>query len=202
MPDSKHISTKEYSGPDRRKNLPTMELWQENIRALNQLDLSNCQMRYALTEDGLVFLLRFENDVPVGRLHFVFPEIDKDNLVRSGWRKFVLTLSITDEGRLSIDMWGRFEKDSVPLDVKTLFVRDLGLGVGLAEDKVSFTDTRDGTVVDSTLAEILEAKLKSGEPKYARKDDNVRDVSVEGIVAILTRYFKDSAVRRRILPGQ
>ena len=200
MPE--HISTKGYDGPDRRKNLPTMELWQENIRALNQLDLSNCQMRYALTEDGLVFLLRFEDQVPVGHLHFVFPAIDKDTRVRSGWRKFVLTLSITDEGRLSIDMWGRFEKDTVPLDVKTLFVRDLGLGVGLAEDKVTFTDARDGTVVESTLAEILDAKLKSGEPKYARKDDNVRDVSVEGIVAILTRYFKDSAVRRRILPSQ
>ncbi|MCD6499165.1 MAG: hypothetical protein J7M25_12815 [Deltaproteobacteria bacterium] len=194
-------SGQDYTGPDRRKNLPTMELWQENIRALNQCSLSNCQMRYALTSDELTFLVRFENEIPVGRLNFVFPDVDKDRLVGDGWKRFVLTVSITDEGRLSVDLWGRYERDSVPLDIKGKFVRDIGLGIGVAEDVVSFVDTRNGTTEDNTLQQILDTKLKSGEPKYARKDDSVSSISVEGMIAVLTRYFKDSAVRRRVLPG-
>jgi len=188
-----------YAGPDRRKNLPTMELWQENIRALSQCNLSNCQMRYALTADELTFLVRFENEIPVGRLNFVFPDVDKDRLVGDGWKRFVLTVSITDEGRLSVDLWGRYERDGVPLDIKGKFVRDIGLGIGVAEDVVSFVDSRDGSTEESTLQHILDTKLKSGESKYARKDDSVSSISVEGMIAVLTRYFKDSAVRRRVL---
>ncbi len=195
------IRTKNYTGPDRRKNLPTLELWQENIKALNQLSLFSCKMRYAMTPDGITFLLRFEDQVPVGALQFVFPDVDRDRLVKDGWVRFVLTLTVTVEGTLAVDLWGRYERDTVPLDVKVAFVRDIGLGVGVGTDEVSFTDVRDGTVVTSSFKEIIEARLKTGEPKYARKDDQAHDISVEGMVAVLTRYLKDSAVRRRVLPS-
>ncbi len=199
MPDA--IRTKNYTGPDRRKNLPTLELWQENIKALNQLNLYSCRMRYAMTPDGITFLLRFEDQIPVGALQFVFPDVDRDRLVKEGWVRFVLTLTVTVEGTLAVDLWGRYERDTVPLDVKVAFVRDIGLGVGVGTDEVTFTDARDGTVVASSFKEIIEARLKTGEPKYARKDDRVHDISVEGMVAVLTRYLKDSAVRRRVLPS-
>lgn len=198
MPDQ--IRTRDYTGPDRRKNLPTLELWQENIKALNRLSLQSCRMRYAMTPDGITFLLRFENEIPVGALQFVFPDVDRDRLVRDGWVRFVLTVTVTVEGTLAVDLWGRYERDTVPLDVKVNFVRDIGLGVGVASDTVSFTDVRDGSVVTSSFKEIIEARLKTGEPKYARKDDTVHDISVEGMVAVLTRFLKDSAVRRRVLP--
>ena len=196
----KHIETPGYRGPERRKNLPTMELWQENIKALNQCQVSNCQMRYALTSEELAFLMRFEDAIPHGHLHFVFPEIDRQTLVSEGWVKFVLTLSINDTGRLAVHIRGRYERDSVPLDVSVEFTRDIGTGVGVESDSVSFIDARDESRVDATLAQILDVRLKSGDRKYARKDDDVSSISVEGMINVLARYFKDSAVRRRILP--
>jgi hypothetical protein len=196
----KQIETPGYTGPERRKNLPTMELWQENIKALNRCQVSNCQMRYALTAEELAFLMRFEDQIPIGHLHFVFPEIDREKLVAEGWNKFVLTLSINDEGKLSVHIRGRYERDGVPLDVSVEFTRDIGTGVGVENDTVSFIDARDESRVDASLAEIIEVRLKSGDRKYARKDDEVSSVSVEGMVNIIARYLKDSAVRRRILP--
>jgi hypothetical protein len=196
----KQIQTPGYTGPERRKNLPTMELWQENIKALNQCEVGNCQMRYALTPEELTFLMRFEDEIPVGHLHFVFPEIDRSSLVSQGWARFVLTLGISVEGELSVEIRGHYTRDNVPLDVRAKFVRDIGAGVGIATDEVSFIDKRDSSEHPTTLEAIMGEKLKSGDLKYARKDDDVRSVSVEGMVAILSRFFKDSAVRRRILP--
>jgi hypothetical protein len=195
------MTNEQYSGPERRKNLPTMELWQENIRALNQNSLRSCQMRYAVTRDKVTFIMRFEDEVPVGRVNFVFPVLDERALVADGWSRFVLTVSISDAGRLAVEMWGRYERNNVPLDVKAVFVRDIGLGVGIAADEISFTDARDGSTETTSLAAVVDAKMRSGERKYARKGDDVRQVSVESIIGILTRYMKDSAVRRRVMPS-
>lgn len=189
-----------YGGPDRRRNLPTMELWQENIKALNEAHLTNCQMRYALAEGSLAFYVRFENEVPVGKLNIVFPEVDKQILAGEGWAKFVLTVTINDEGRLAIDAWGRYERDAVPLDVKVEFVRDIGLGVGIGTDVVQATDARNGESVESTLHDIIDTTLKDGERRYSRKDDEVTTVSVEGMIAIINRYLRQHATARKVLP--
>jgi hypothetical protein len=190
----------QYGGQDRRKNLPTMELWQENIKALNEAHLTNCQMRYALAEDSLAFFVRFENEVPVGKLNIIFPEVDKRILAGEGWAKFVLTVTINDEGRLAIDAWGRYERDQVPLDVKVEFVRDIGLGVGIGTDLVQVTDARNGEVTETTLREIIDETLKDGERRYSRKEDDVTTVSVEGMIAISSRFLKQLAIRRKVLP--
>lgn len=197
---NEQVRTSGYSGPERRKNLPTMELWQENIRALNQCQVSKCQMRYALTAQELTFLMRFENEIPIGRLNFIFPSLEKDDIISEGWQTFVLTLGISEEGTLSVEIRGHYNRDGVPLDTRVRFVRDLGAGVGVAEDSVTFTDRRDGSSHPATLNEIIAIKLKSGEPKYARRDDDIKTLSIEGMVAVLCRYMKVSAVRRRVLP--
>jgi hypothetical protein len=189
----------DYTGPDRRKNLPTIELWQENIKFLNQSGLTNCQMRYALVSGKLSFFVRFENEIPIGKLDILFPEVDEKMLEAEGWSKFVLTITINDEGRLLIELWGHYERDGVPLDVKVDFARDIGLGVGLAMDQVAVTDTRNGEVTTATMKEIIDERLKDGERRYARKDDDVMNVSVEGMVAIGCRYLKQLAVRRRAI---
>ncbi len=197
---NQQVKSSGYSGPERRKNLPTMELWQENIRALSQCQVTGCQMRYALTPQELTFLFRFENQIPMGRINFLFPSIERESVVSECWQTFVLTLGISDEGKMSVEIRGFYNRDGVPLDVRVQFVRDLGVGVGIVEDSVSYTDRRDGSTHSSTLAEIISTKLKSGDPKYSRKDDDVKNISVEGMVAVLCRYMKVSAVRRRVLP--
>jgi hypothetical protein len=192
-------SNPSYGGPERRKNLPTLELWQENIKALNAAGLTNCQMRYALSGGNLSFFVRFENEVPVGKLNIIFPEVDHRILTGEGWAKFVLTVTINDEGRLVIETSGRYERDQVPLDVKILFERDIGLGVGIGTDQIQATDARNGEVSETSMREIIDEKLKDGERRYSRKDDEVTTVSIEGMVAIASRYLKQLATRRRVL---
>lgn len=189
-----------YAGPERRRQLATMELWQENIKALNQGGLTNCQMRYALNDDQITFIVRFENEVPSGHFDLVFPELDPETLRGEGWRKLVLTITISDEGRMALELWGRYEREEVPLDVKVIFERDVGLGVGIAKDLIDVTDARTAEIVKSSLQEIIGETMKDGERRYARKGDEVGTISVEGMVAVLNRYLKQIAVSRRLLP--
>jgi hypothetical protein len=190
---------KNYKGPERRNELPTMELWQENIKSLNSNNLTNLQMRYALSGSDLTFLVRFENEVPSGKLDLVFPEMEHANLIEEGWQKFVLTIFINDEGELKIEMRGRYERDEVPLDVKLEFTRDIGMGVGIDIDVIQMTDTRSGESGETSLGEIIDEHLKDGERRYARKNDETTNVSVEGMVAILSRFLKQFSVSRRVL---
>ncbi len=194
------IDTPGYKGPDRRTQLATMELWQENIKALNQAGLTNCQMRYALNDGAITFIVRFENEIPMGMFNFHFPEFDQAHLAAAGWVKFVLTITINDEGKLGIEMWGRYERDEVPLDVKMMFERDIGLGIGIAKDVISSTDDRNAEIVETSFQAIISEKMKDGEPRYSRKNDDVQSVSVEGMIAILGRFLKQLAVSRRMLP--
>ncbi|MFH2008764.1 MAG: hypothetical protein ABI333_19410 [bacterium] len=190
---------KGYAGPDRRKQLPTMELWQENIKSLNQNNLTGCQMRYAFTDGKLTFLVRFEDAIPAGKLDLIFPELEHKLLVEEGWTKFILTITINDEGKLAIEMRGQYERDGVPLDVKLVFTRDIGLGLGIESDTISITDTRTAETVNTTVTAIIDDKLKDGERRYARKNDEVTSISVEGMIAILSRFLKQHAVANRVL---
>lgn len=190
-----------YSGPERRKQLATLELWQENIKELNRGGLTNCQMRYALAAEQVTFIVRFENEVPSGQFSVIFPELDPQALTTDGWQKLVLTITINDEGRLVIELWGRYERDSVPLDVKLFFERDVGLGVGVAKDTMEATDARNAETIRASFQAILGETMKDGESRYARKGDEVNNVSVEGMLAILGRYLKQLAVSRRMLPS-
>lgn len=194
------ISPPEYNGPERRKPLPTMELWQENIKALNQGGLTNCQMRYALNDDQITFIVRFENEVPAGKFDLVFPSLDPKALKVEGWQKLVLTITISDEGRMAVELWGRYERDEVPLDVKILFERDVGLGVGITRDSIEATDARTAETVKTSFQAVIGETMRDDERRYARKDDEVGTISVEGMVAVLGRYVKQLAVSRRHLP--
>ncbi|MDY0003615.1 MAG: hypothetical protein RBU30_20115 [Polyangia bacterium] len=195
------MTTKEgYSGPERRRPLATMELWQENVKALNQGGLTNCQMRYALTEEQSTFIVRFENEVPAGHFDLVFPFLDPKALEAEGWKKLVLTISINDEGRMAVELWGRFEKEEVPLDVRILFERDVGLGVGITKDSIDATDARTAESVKTSFQEVISETMRDDERRYARKDDEVGTISVEGMVAVLGRFLRHQAVSRRLLP--
>jgi hypothetical protein len=176
-----------------------MELWQENIKSLNANNLTNCQMRYILSGGDLTFLVRFENEIPVGRLDLVFPEMDHGVLIAEGWQKFVLTIFINDEGQLKVELRGNYERDGVPLDVKLEFARDIGMGVGIETDRIIMTDTRNGESGETSMAEIIDERLKDGERRYSRREDTVTTISVEGMVAVLARFFKQFAVSRRVL---
>lgn len=184
---------------ERRRKAPTvLELYQNNAAALESGGVRACQMRYSLVGEQISFYFRFEDEMP-SRLGFEFPMTYPENLRAEGWKKFHLTLDVLAEGQLFVQMRGRYERDGVPLDVVTRFIRIVGKGVGIADDWVSYTDARNREAGETSMAAILDDKFKDGTPKFTRKGDSIRDLSVEGHVAILTRYLKNAALRRRAI---
>jgi len=188
------------SWPERRRQAPSsIELYQANKQGLETAGVGACQMRWALVGEEISFFFRFEDELPSGRLAFIFPLMYPENLIKEGWKKYFLTLDITVENQLFVQARGRFERDGVPLDVTAEFLRVVGRGTGIGQDLIGWTDTRNGESSSSSMEEVLRAKFKDGTNKYCRGGDTLRDLSVEGYVAVLTRYIKDMALRRRAL---
>jgi hypothetical protein len=184
---------------ERRKCYTMQELWQENTKALKASGLSSCQMRYVLAGGNLSFFIRFSDQVPSGRLDLSFPLVDRTWLEREGWTRFVLNIEVAEDGRLAVDIRGTYERDGVTLDVHESLDRTTGLGSGIGRDAIELTDLRTDESPETTLREVIDEKMKDGTRKFARREDNLRDLAVEGIVGILTRFLKDAAVRRRVV---
>ena len=187
--------------PDRRhQGIPTMELWKKNIEGLQEAGVRGCLFRYSLDPEGnITFVIRVEDEPPVGRLKFNFPLVEKPLIQAAGWKRFNLTLEIFEGGLLTVTVKGRFERDNVPLEVNLEFERVHGMGIGIARDYISFIDRRNGDRGESSMKDVLDAKLRDGTRKFCRSGDTVRDLPVEGIVAILGRFLKDAALRRRVV---
>lgn len=196
----KYTTADGKSWPERRRQAPTsIELYQANKQALETAGVDACQMRWALVGEEISFFFRFEDELPVGRLAFVFPLMYPENLIKEGWKKYFLTLDITAENQLFVQARGRFERDGVPLDVEAEFLRAVGHGTGIGRDEIIWTDARNRESSTHAMDDVLVAKFKDGTNKYCRGGDLLRDLSVEGYVAVLTRFVKDMALQRRAL---
>jgi len=193
-------------GPDginwaeRRRIAPsTIELWKSNVAALQACGVASCQMRYALIDGAQSFVFTFNQAVPAGRIGLTFPATYPENYVSEGWTKLVMTLDATVEKEMLVHIRGHYERDNVPIDVDVEFLRTIRGGRGVGKDVVSTTDARNQHVEHTTLEDLIQEKNVDGDRKYCRKSDNLRDMSVEGFVAILSRYLKDIAIRRRAM---
>lgn len=188
------------SWAERRRLAPTsLELYQANAQALTSAGVSACQMRYSLIGEAVSFFFRFEDKLPGGRIGFTFPFMYPENLVKEGWKKYFLTLEIMAGGQMMVEARGRFERDGVPLEITGELIRVVGGGPGFPHDLVTWTDVRNKEQGTATMESLLEEKFKDGMPKYCRQGDTLRDLSIEGWVAVITRYAKDAAMRRRAL---
>lgn len=185
---------------ERRRIAPsTIELWKSNVSALEECGVKSCQMRYALIDGAQSFVFTFDQAVPAGRIGLTFPATYPENYVSEGWGKLVMTLDASVEKEMLVHIRGRYERDNVPLDVDVEFLRTLRGGKGVGKDVVATVDSRNQNLEQTSLETLIEEKNVDGMRKYCRKDDNLRDMSVEGFVAIVTRYLKDVAIRRRAL---
>jgi hypothetical protein len=185
---------------ERRKIAPsTIELWKSNVTALQECGVTSCQMRYALIDSNQSFVFTFNQAVPSGRIGLTFPSTYPENYVNEGWTKLIMTLDATVEKEMLVHIRGRYERDDVPLDVDVEFLRTIRGGRGVGKDVVTTTDMRNQNAEHTTLDALIHEPNVDGDRKYCRKTDNLRDMSVEGFVAIITRYLKDVAIRRRAL---
>ena len=198
--NSTYTSGDGKSWPERRRQAPTsIELYRSNAAALETAGVSQCQMRFAMVGEKISFFFRFEKELPRGKLEFVFPMMYVENLQKEGWTKYFLTMDITSDKELFVEARGRFERDGVVLDVVGQYLRVVGAGRGIGQDLVTWTDTRNGEMDTFNMEETLSAKFKDGTNKYCRGGDTLRDLSIEGYVAVLTRRVKDTALRRKAI---
>lgn len=185
---------------ERRRVAPsTIELWKSNVAALEECGVQSCQMRYALIDGAQSFVFTFDQVVPAGRIGLTFPATYPENYQAEGWSKLIMTLDATVEKEMLVHIRGRYERDSVPLDVDVEFLRTIRGGKGVGKDLVTAVDTRNQQSEQTSLEALIDEKNVDGMRKYCRKDDNLRDMSVEGFVAIVTRFLKDVAIRHRAL---
>jgi len=185
---------------ERRRVAPsTIELWKSNVTALQACNVDSCQMRYAFIDGKQSFVFTFNQAVPKGRLGLTFPATYPENYASEGWTKLIMTLDATVQKEMLVHIRGRYERDNVPVDVDVEFLRTIRGGRGVGKDTVSTTDTRNQQAEHTSLEALIEEKNVDGNRKYCRKDDNLRDMSVEGFVAIITRHLKDVTIRRRAL---
>lgn len=185
---------------ERRRIAPsTIELWKSNVSALQACGVKSCQMRYALIDGKQSFVFTFNQAVPTGRIGLTFPATYPENYVNEGWSKLIMTLDATVEKEMLVHIRGRYERDNVPLDIDVEFLRTIRGGRGVGKDAVTTTDARNQQAEHTTLEALINEKNVDGNRKYCRKDDNLRDMSVEGFVAIITRHLKDVAIRRRAM---
>jgi len=185
---------------ERRRVAPsTIELWKSNVTALQDCGVDSCQMRYALIDGKQSFVFTFNQAVPSGRLGLTFPATYPENYVNEGWTKLIMTLDATVEKEMLVHIRGRYERDNVPIDIDVEFLRTIRGGRGVGKDTVSTTDARNNQTDHTSLEGLIEEMNVDGNRKYCRKTDNLRDMSVEGFVAIITRYLKDVAIRRRAM---
>lgn len=188
------------SWAERRRLAPTsLELHKANSQALVAAGVSSCQMRYSLVGEDVSFFFRFENEVPTGKIGFTFPLMYPENLVKEGWMKYFLTLHIVSSGQLEVEARGRFEREGVPLEVQAELLRVVGGGPSFPHDLITWTDVRNKEQGSATMEGLLGETFKDGTPKYCRKGDTLRDLSVEGWVAVITRFAKDAALRRKAI---
>ncbi len=183
---------------ERRRVAPsTIELWKSNVTALQECGVNSCQMRYALIDGAQSFVFTFSQAVPMGRIGLTFPATYPENYVDEGWTKLIMTLDASVEKEMLVHIRGHYERDNVPLDVDVEFLRTIRGGRGVGKDTVTTTDTRNQDSEHTSLDALIQEKNVDGNRKYCRKGDNLRDMSVEGFVAIITRHLKDVSIRHR-----
>ncbi|MBN2725108.1 MAG: hypothetical protein JXR95_13675 [Deltaproteobacteria bacterium] len=124
--------------------------------------------------------------IPTIPVEFPVPELDSQRYVIDGWNHCAITVYLS-KGMALLEIKGVFGISSA-LEVHSRFQRtDSG---ETAEDMVTVTDS-NGQSRSVSFFELLQIRLKSGDPKYARFSDQYPTLDVEGIMAMLTRYLKD-----------
>lgn len=131
-------------------------------------------------------ILKFPK-VPTIPIEFPVPELDSQRYSMDGWDFATITITLSN-GKAELLIKGVFGNEMDPLEVVARFSKTDSNST--TDDVVSVTD-QNSDVSATTLFDLLQMRLKSGDPKYARFSDNYETLDVEGIMAMLTRYLKD-----------
>jgi hypothetical protein len=126
--------------------------------------------------------------IPTIPIEIRIPELDSESYSVDGWDHVSISIDINN-GMVALRIIGKFGRnDHDFLWINGSFARTANGET--ADDSMVITNTAG---VDSTISlfDIMQIRLKSGDPKYARFSDQYPTLDVEGVMAMVTRYLKD-----------
>lgn len=132
-------------------------------------------------------IMRFPK-VPTIPIEVNVPELDAQSLSVDGWESASVTMEFTG-GALQLVLKGKFGRSDDRYYFVTCSLARVASG-DTADDSVVIVNKDDETTTTS-LFDIMQIRLKSGDPKFARFSDKYPSLDTEGVVAMITRYMKD-----------
>lgn len=146
-------------------------------------------------KDDSHFFFEFEHHVPQGEVRALFPALELEDLLAEGWEYLAIELHLSVQ-KVTFCMRGKYFREPVPLEFH--FVLTQGPS-SYVKDQISITDLRINETETTSFKEIMEIRLKSGDPKYAGSNDVYGNLPIQRIIKILNRYVRDWTVSHRII---
>ncbi|MBU1238773.1 hypothetical protein KKF84_16880 [Myxococcota bacterium] len=126
--------------------------------------------------------------VPTVPVEISVPEVESQALCVDGWAHAAVTLEFSP-GTVQMSINGKFGRNEDRYYfVKTSFAR---IASGDTADDTILITNKDEQESRTSLFDIMQVRLKSGDPKFARFSDQYPTLDTEGVVAMVTRYMKD-----------
>ncbi len=126
--------------------------------------------------------------VPTVPIEVNVPELDTQALCVDGWDSAGVSLEFMG-GALDFTLKGKFGRSDARFYYVTCTMGRLASG-DTTKDEITITN-KEGETTTTSIFDIMQIRLKSGDPKFARFSDKYPSLDTDGIVAMLTRYMKD-----------
>ena len=146
-------------------------------------------------KNNFQFFFEFENGHPGGEIRPLFPAMDVEELLAEGWEHIAVELHFSVQ-KVTLVLRGYYFREPVPLDFHLTITQGPS---GYTRDAISITDRRIQEAENTSFKEIMDIRLKSGDPKYAGSNDVYGSMSMTRMVKILNRYLRDWTVSHRII---
>ncbi len=141
------------------------------------------------------FFIEFENGHPSGEIRPLFPELETEELFAEGWENISLELHLAVQ-KVTLVVRGYYFREPVPLDFSMTIVQGTN---GYLKDEVTIHDRRIQETETTSLKEIMDIRLKSGDPKYAGANDVYGSMALSREMKILNRFLRDWTISHRII---
>jgi len=146
-------------------------------------------------KNNFQFFFEFDTGNPTGEIRPLFPAMDAEELMAEGWDHLALELHLAVQ-KVTLVIRGYYFREPVPLDFNLTIVQG---PAGYLKDSMSITDRRIQEAETSSFKDLMEIRLKSGDPKYAGSNDVYGSMTITRMIKILNRYLRDWTVSHRII---
>lgn len=141
------------------------------------------------------FFFEFDAGHPTGEIRPMYPAMDAEELMAEGWEHLALEVHLAVQ-KVTLVLRGYYFREPVPLDFQLTIQQG---AAGYLKDSIVITDRRIQEAENSSFKDIMEIRLKSGDPKYAGSNDVYGSMTITRMVKILNRYLRDWTVSHRII---